>query len=309
VLVGGGRDQLGPIERLVRMLAVLETAGLVGAGQQQLLDVARYGGDQDDQRRALNRELKHLTEAGWDIRNVGDAGVDARYVLRARDTRLRVSLTREQQAELARAATLAGVKDFADLVGDASQVDAWAGGVSDPLVSTSEHPNLTLCIYAASHRCLLQFMYKKRLRLVHPRVVQPGPSGWYLAGCEDGQDVEKNFAVGRMRTLAIDRPGSATVTYDVRHTQLDPLTWLVDPPVDVVVETTDDHVAHVESRLGAPTSRTGTDERVTLTIPVTHRAAFRHRLYELGTRVRVLAPEEVRAEIVKDLQAHAEVAS
>jgi predicted DNA-binding transcriptional regulator YafY len=309
VLVGGGRDQLGPIERLVRMLAVLETAGLVGAGQQQLLDVARYGGDQDDQRRALNRELKHLTEAGWDIRNVGDAGVDARYVLRARDTRLRVSLTREQQAELARAATLAGVKDFADLVGDASQVDAWAGGVSDPLVSTSEHPNLTLCIYAASHRCLLQFMYKKRLRLVHPRVVQPGPSGWYLAGCEDGQDVEKNFAVGRMRTLAIDRPGSATVTYDVRHTQLDPLTWLVDPPVEVVVETTADHVVHVASRLGAPTSRTDADDRVTLTIPVTHRAAFRHRLYELGTRVRVLAPDEVRAEIVRDLQAQAEVAS
>jgi predicted DNA-binding transcriptional regulator YafY len=176
-------------------------------------------------------------------------------------------------------------------------------------VSTSEHPNLTLCIYAASHRCLLQFMYKKRLRLVHPRVVQPGPSGWYLAGCEDGQDVEKNFAVGRMRTLVIDRPGSATVTYDVRHTQLDPLTWLVDPPVEVVVETTADHVVHVASRLGAPTSRTDAGDRVTLTIPVTHRAAFRHRLYELGTRVRVLAPDEVRAEIVRDLQAQAEVAS
>jgi predicted DNA-binding transcriptional regulator YafY len=308
-MAGGGRDQLGPIERLVRLLAVLESAGMAGANQQQLLDVARYGGDHDDQRRALNRELKHLTAAGWDIRNVGDVGGDARYVLRARDTRLRVSLTREQQAELARAATLAGVKDFADLVGDGPQARVTSPRVSDPLVSTSEHPNLTLCIYAASHRCLLQFMYKKRLRLVHPRVVQPGPSGWYLAGCEEGQDVEKNFAVGRMRTLAIDRPGSATVTYDVRHTQLDPLTWLVDPPVDVVVETTGDHVAHVESRLGAPTSRTRTDDHVTLTIPVTHRAAFRHRLYELGTRVRVLAPDDVRAQIVKDLQAHGEVAS
>jgi hypothetical protein len=195
-MAGGGRDQLGPIERLVRLLAVLENAGVVGASQQQLLDVARYGGDHDDQRRALNRELKHLTEAGWDIRNVGDLGGEARYVLRARDTRLRVSLTREQQAELARAATLAGVKDFADLVGDTPKIDAAPAGVSAPLLKTSEHPNLTLCIYAASHRCLLQFTYKKKLRVVHPRVVQPGPSGWYLAGCEDGQDVEKNFAVG-----------------------------------------------------------------------------------------------------------------
>jgi hypothetical protein len=98
-MAGGGRDQLGPIARLVRILVVLESAGLAGAGQQQLLDVARYGGGADDQRRALNRELRHLTDAGWDIRNVGDVGGDARYMLRARDIRLRVSLTREQQAD------------------------------------------------------------------------------------------------------------------------------------------------------------------------------------------------------------------
>jgi WYL domain len=65
----------------------------------------------------------------------------------------------------------------------------------------------------------------------------------------------------------------------------------------------------VESRLGAVASRTDAEDRVTLTIPVTHRAAFRHRLYELGTRVRVLGPEDVRGEIIKDLEAHAEVAA
>ena len=63
-MAGGGRDQLGPIERLVRLLAVLESAGQCGAGQQQLLDVARYGGAADDQRRALDRELKQVLWAG-----------------------------------------------------------------------------------------------------------------------------------------------------------------------------------------------------------------------------------------------------
>jgi hypothetical protein len=101
-MASGGRDQLGPIERLVRLLAVLESAGLAGADRQRMLDVARYGGNADDQRRALNRELKHLTKAGWDIRNVGDVGGEARYVLRARDTRLRVSLTREHRRARAR---------------------------------------------------------------------------------------------------------------------------------------------------------------------------------------------------------------
>jgi hypothetical protein len=67
--------------------------------------------------------------------------------------------------------------------------------------------------------------------------------------------------------LITDSPGSATVTYEVRHTQLDPLTWLADPLVDVV-ETTADHVEHAERRLGSPTERKDADDRVALTIPV-----------------------------------------
>ena len=67
--------------------------------------------------------------------------------------------------------------------------------------------------------------------------------------------------------LITDSPGSVTVTYEFRHTQLDPLTWLVDPLVDVV-ETTADHVDHAERRLGSPTERKDADDRVALTIPV-----------------------------------------
>jgi hypothetical protein len=64
-MISGGRDWLGPIERLVRLLAVLEHADLAGAGQQPLLDVDRYGGGHDDQRRALSRGLSNLpTPAG-----------------------------------------------------------------------------------------------------------------------------------------------------------------------------------------------------------------------------------------------------
>ena len=40
-----------------------------------------------------------------------------------------------------------------------------------------------------------------------------------------------------------------------------------------------------------------------LTYVVTHRRVFRYRLYELGTRVSVASPDEVRAEIVAELAA------
>ena len=41
---------------------------------------------------------------------------------------------------------------------------------------------------------------------------------------------------------------------------------------------------------------------------MTHRAAFRARLYELGRRVRVLGPDDVRDEIIAELTAIAEPA-
>jgi hypothetical protein len=42
---------------------------------------------------------------------------------------------------------------------------------------------------------------------------------------------------------------------------------------------------------------------------VTHRRVFRYRLYELGTRVSVSSPDEVRQEIVAELAALAGAAS
>jgi predicted DNA-binding transcriptional regulator YafY len=99
----GGRDQLGPIERLVRIRAVLEGAGPVGATQEQLLDVAQYGGSAPDtQRRMLSKDVKYLNQSGWDIQNVAEQGTDGRYVLHARDIRQRVELTPAEQAALAR---------------------------------------------------------------------------------------------------------------------------------------------------------------------------------------------------------------
>jgi hypothetical protein len=42
---------------------------------------------------------------------------------------------------------------------------------------------------------------------------------------------------------------------------------------------------------------------------VTNRRVFRYRLYELGTRVRVVGPDDVRAEILAELRAFAGTAS
>jgi predicted DNA-binding transcriptional regulator YafY len=289
----GGRDQLGPIERLVRVLAVLEGAGPAGASQEQLLQVARYGGQSADaQRRMLNRDIGHLNDAGWDIRNVAEVGTNARYVLAARDIRLRVELNPGEQAELARVGRIAGVDEFADYVGtDAAD--------SEP----PQHVDvqLAMCLEAAARRRVVQFIYKQRPRTVHPRVVEPGPSGWYLVGWEEGSGVEKNFVVDRMTQLVFDQPGTALAAQEERRGTLDPATWEVDPPVDVELATTAEFTDQVTLALRPVVDERTDGETTVLTVRVTNRAAFRMRLYALGARVRILGPDDVRAEIIDEL--------
>lgn len=295
----GGRDQLAPIERLVRVLAVLENAGERGASLDRLLAAAQYGAaDADDQRRMLGKDISHLNTVGWDIENVAATGTDARWVLHTRDIRLRVELTPAQQAELARAARVGGVDDFADYVGVATEPPDQATSATP-----TEEPdvNLVLCLEATAQRREVRFVYKNRARTVHPRVVQPGPSGWYLVGWEESGRIEKYYVTARMRNLTLDRPGTAKPVAETSSQSLDPATWEVDPPTDVRVETTPDFAEQVTLALRPVMAREDDGDRTVLTIRVTNRAAFRNRLYALGTRVRVLGPEDVRAEIADEL--------
>ena len=67
-----------------------------------------------------------------------------------------------------------------------------------------------------------------------------------------------------------------------------------------------DEVHHpvVESVLGSAGSVALVDGEVHAGYVVSHRAVFRWRVYELGTRVRVVSPAQLRDEIVAELTAH-----
>jgi hypothetical protein len=301
----GGRDQLGPIERLVRVLAVLDAAGVSGASQDRLLEAANYHAPAADApRRLLNRDIGHLKGAGWDIQNVAAAGADARYVLRARDIRLRVELSPGEQAELARVGRLGGIEDFADYVGTDDGAAPEHGASQG--VDLAADAQLAMCLEAAALRRVVQFIYKGQPRTVHPRLVQPGPSGWYLVGWEQASDIEKYFVVDRIRNLVFHQAGTAMPAEDDRRASLDPATWEVDPPVEVEVETSPLFADQVKLALRPVIGEATDGERCVLTVRVTNRAAFRMRLYALGTRVRVLGPVDVRTEIVDELTQLAE---
>lgn len=298
----GGRDQLGPLERLTRLLLALESAEPSGLPADRLVAIGQYGaGDAYDAQRQLSRDVTALTTIGWDIRNVAGPGVDAHYRLYARDTRLRVQLTPEQQVELVRAALVAGDAGFRERLGDLP------APADDDLVRSGEprrtEPDpLTEAAYAVEQRCVIRFTYKGRPRVVRPQLVRPGASGWYLYGHEIDVPEMKWFVTHRMSGVALDAPGTAGPLREVTAADLNPITWTRDPRVDVVVETAAEHETQVTAMLGEPSVRAADGDVVRLTVPVTNRTAFRARLYELGRRARAVAPPEVVDEIVADLR-------
>lgn len=292
------------MERLTQILAMLSNAPARTLAADQILAAVHFGADTlEDRRDQLRRDVRHLESLGWEIANIAPTGEPARYRLVAVDNRLRVQFTAEQRTELLRAALAAGLTDLVDDLGGEHRDDE--GLAEEVQVVTRREPAaLAPAQRAVAQHCLLHFRYRDKQRSVHPHGLHVRPGGWYLVGNEDGDEQSKTFVVARMSEVEIGEPGSAGVPERAARPQLDPISWLVDPAVDVVVVTTRDHRPHVEAMLGPATaSEQSPDGTVRLTIRVTHRAAFRRRLYELGSRVRLVGPREIRDDVREELAA------
>ncbi len=296
---GPGRDQRAPMERLVRIAAVLHAHGPAGVSGERLADVAGFDGEERmDQ---LARELRHLRTQGWQIPNVAEPGEPAHYRMLTVDNRLRVRLTPGQQSALQQAVLLADRGDLVDRLG--LPAEARPPEVAPHLPSSTPSEELATVVDAVPLRALLRFTYKGSERTVHPETVTSQNGTWYLRGREDGSDLVKTFVVSRMSSVRADRPGSAQPAEPVHHAGLHPMSWEVDPPVDVALGTTAGYRPDVLRWLGRPVAEDEQDGRVVMTYRVTNRTAFRARLYELARRVELLGPDEIRQEVIAELRA------
>lgn len=300
---GPGRDQRGPMERLVRVAAMLQLYPTTGVSGEKLAALAGFAGGADPQTQ-LKRDLNHLERQGWQIDNIAESGDSAIYRMRTVDNRLRFRLTPAQQTALRRAVLLANRGDLAERLGLPET------SVPEPMgaqVPTQAPRALDLVVDAVRGHRTLQFAYKGTVRLVHPESVSNQNGIWYLRGVEQADlgaepPLLKAFVVSRMSDVVIGASGSAEAIASIRHAGLHPMTWEIDPPVDVVLEVTADFEPDVRRWLGEPDGvAPAAGDLVQLTYRVTHRAALRARLNELGRRVRVVGPPEVRAEVIAAL--------
>lgn len=264
-------------QRLLDVSLALTAAGRVGVTSGVLMKRVGYKPD-DAGKRALMRDLDDLRAVGLEIENAADPGEDARYVLRPGDVRLRVEFTAEQRAALQ--AALATASD-------------------DDLVTVARKPlpvDLDRVREAVGARCVMRFRYNGKQREVDPQAWQWSGHDLVVTGWERTTDKIKSFAVVRMMDLEIGPPDSAHLPRDIQRPGLDPITWQVDPPVTATLECPGfqgDTIALVGGRVQ------GDDVQVL----VTNRLVFLARVVELGSRVRLTGPEELRTELREQLLA------
>ncbi len=313
-----GRDQRGPMERLVRIAAVLQAYPQAGVSAARLDRVAGFpaspGHDQ------LKREIRHLERQGWRIENIAPAGSPAVYRMTTVDNRLRVRLTLGQQAALRRAVLLADRGDLAQRLGLTDDIGAPTRDRSDAPVPTvpaavqvAAPEPLRLVVDAVRDQRVLRFGYKGAPRVVHPESVRSQNGVWYVRGIEEGDvadpdpdpegAVVKTFVVSRMLDVESDDLRSARSLPPVRHPELHPLSWEIDPPVEVTLRTPAGFEPDVRRWLGEPLAVEADGDDVLLRYRVTHRAALHARLVELDDRVRIEGPPEAQADLVAFLAA------
>ena len=292
------------MERLVRLAMVLHHAGPEGVPAATLVRVAGFEGGADPGSQ-LARELRHMRNVGWQIDNIAPSGEDARYRMTSVDSRLRVRLTDPQQSALRRAVLLADRGDLADRLG--LPAESAPTDLATALAASTDEEALETVLRAVRQHCLLHFRYKGSMRVVHPGSVRATNRTWHLRALEDGDDRVKDFVVSRMSEVSADAPDTARIVSTVSHPGLDPMSWEIDPPVEVTIRCATDYAPDVRRWLGTPLSETTYDDETELVFMNTYRAGLRSRLYQLGDRVRLVGPPEIRAEIVAELSAMAGV--
>lgn len=279
-----------PEERYVKLLAILPIAR-PGRSALALAESLELKGTDESKREALARDIRALSKLGIVISNVAEAGGEAAYILVPGDSRIRREFPENEWAELLRAQELV-TRPAASGMGSAV-----SGSVPQvQMAPPAQH--LGLVQRALTARCVLCFNYNGKPRRVSVAVLHPGSPGWMVTGLDMDMSQERTFLLQRMSAVHLEEPGSATPAEQPVRGSPDPLSWQVDPPVMAQLVAPTEFVADVEQQLGATrTADESSGGDVPMTVEVVNRWPFLARLVQLGPRVRLMGPPELREQL------------
>jgi proteasome accessory factor B len=273
------------LERVTNLLALLlESRPLT---MQQIVDrlEGQYPTGEVAARAAFERDKSLLREVGVPIDTEVGVGADAGRTLYSIDRRryelpdLGLSDDERAALQLAVAASRSNDAQFGLFKLGGAQ-----SGRADVIVELPESDALPTLHGAIAQRSTVSFDYRNRHRALDPYTLLLRESHWYLVGFDHGYGAYRTYRVDRMSSaIDVGEPGGFE-----RHADYDVHTVF---PKDIRQLGADERTATVRV------------DDATVEVPCANADAFRAWLFSLGTRAQVVAPSDVRADVVAWLTA------
>ena len=281
---GPTRDEAA-VSRLILLLRHLAAAGERGLTAPELVALGGYPTDKEKVAEAsLLRDLKRLADAGWEYERVSGEGEVARYVLHRRDLADQVGLAPAERSVL---------EALLEFRAEERLPEPRSKDVPVVIRKLSQ---------AVDHHCVVALRYRDRHRQVEPIRLHTTPAAWWLRARDDDGHC-KWFRLDRMHDVELDIPGSAAADIDDDPvSSLNPHLWVEDPPTVTTLEVGREHLPMVLSTFPDAEVAAGEGDLLTVGVVVTNRAALFLWLVEMGTRVRLLGPDEVREQLLAQLR-------
>jgi proteasome accessory factor B len=299
------------LERLVNLTATLLDTRR-GLTLEELAERVepRYPQEQAARRRQFERDKETLRELGVPItvESVDGFGAEQAYRIRPDDYYLpALDLDDAELAALHLAVTAVRLEGGAGLEGLAKLGGFTGEGVDVALAEVEVSPLVATLFDAVNRRSTITFAYRDATRRLEPYGVVLRFGHWYVVGRDLDRDAPRAFRVDRIDGAPdIGKPGSfdAPTTADPAEFVRDPLTYGDDRPVEARVLVDATRAALVVDELGEQAVVARRDDgAVEVVLPVVNRDAFRTWVLDLLEHAEVLAPPELRDDLVAWLRA------
>ena len=298
------------LERITNLVALL-LAARSPLTQEQIVNEldGQYPAGDTAQRGAFERDKALLREIGVPLESEvlggNDAGRTAYRIDRARYELADLQLAPDEKAALQLAVAAARLADaqfgLLKLGGDRSSAPVVVANIPDL-------PALPAIREASAARAQVAFGYHGSPRRLYPYALLLRERYWYVIGLDVDRDEVRTYRVDRMEgdlmvgsAAAFERPEN----FDPRA------TFPTDPKLLGDEPTARAHVLIDERRAAAIARELGEtavlsqrpDGSIVVEVPCANLDAFRSWLFGLGEHAEVLAPAEVRSDVVAWLQA------
>jgi len=306
------------LERLINLTAtLLETRRPLTLDELADRLEPGYPDELASRRRQFERDKETLRELGVPItvEAVDSFGGDQGYRIRPEDYYLPdPGLDPAERAALHLAVTAVEVGGFDPLDALRKLGGAEGEGAGQAVAAFELTPHLGDCFDAVTRRSLLGFRYRGEVRRLEPYGILHRFGHWYVVGRDVDRDGPRAFRVDRFDGPPDLGPrGAFTVPPDVDPTDYlssDPLTYGDDQPIPARVLIDATRASLVVGALGPDAVVEQRDDgAVVVALDVVNRDAFRAFVLDLLDHAEVLAPPELRADVVAWLTALAEAES